>query len=143
MFKNLMIACALLWTGMAVAVEKKEGERNKILRVGGVYEVASIKEVDHGFKIEFKATAKTGKFDTLILESDHVHFSVKEGQKLRISAEVLSSNGRTAEVSQVLLFLPHEQGVAPVWMLSRKSPGELEGSKYLEMHAPQADYTIL
>ncbi len=115
------------------------------IKIGGSYEVTSIeRRQDDFFEIIFKSVSPSGKFDELKLESDHVHFSVRKGQKIRLSAEVIKVDGPRAEVSQVLLFLPHVQGVTPVWMLSRKNSNrELRGSKYIDMHAPQSDYRIL
>jgi len=130
-------------SALANAAWAADDEENKIIRVGGDYEVMSIKEKDGGFTIDFQAVTKTGKFDRLRLDSDHVHFAVKEGQKLRLSAEVVAANKDIAEVSQVLLFLPHDQGALPVWLLSRQAgSADLRSSRYLQMHAPQADYSV-
>jgi len=120
-------------------------EPSKVVKVGGTYEVVSIeRNKNNFFEIIFKSISPSGSFDELKLESDHVHFSVRKGQEIRLSAEVIKTDGAKAEVSQVLLFLPHPQGVTPVWMLSRKNiGGDLRGSKYIEMHAPQSDYSIL
>jgi len=120
-------------------------EPNKVVKVGGTYEVVSIeRNKDNFFEIIFKSISPSGKFDELKLESDHVHFSIRKGQEIRLSAEVIKTDGPKAEVSQVLLFLPHPQGVTPVWLLSRKNNGgDLRGAKYIEMHAPQSDYSIL
>jgi hypothetical protein len=117
----------------------------KVLRVGGNYVVASVDlKNDSSFLIVFKSVQPTGKFDFLRLESDHVHVAVKVGQTLRLSAEVLSSKNATADVSQVVLFLPHAQGPVPVWLMSnRVPPHDLNASKYLEMHSPVSDYTIM
>lgn len=129
----------------AISLAAKANENShEVLKVGGNFEVSSIDLVDSGtFRVEFTAVKATGRFDTLILETDHVHFSIKEGQVIRLSAEVISENKDTAEISQVLLFLPSAQGQIPVWMLSKKgSQFDLRGSKYLEMHAPINDYIV-
>jgi len=120
-------------------------EAPKILRVGGDYTVSSIDKAGEGaFKIEFKAVTPSGRFDTLKLESDHVHVAVRVGQKIRLSAEILAEAGPSAEVSQLVLFLENPQGPVPVWLLSNKAPaGELRGSRYLEMHAPMNDYQVM
>jgi hypothetical protein len=113
------------------APQKKSTEAtDKNPKVGGEYIVESLNQNDKGFfVIKFKSVVP-GKYERLILESDHVHFALEVGQKIRLSAEVLSERGNTAEVSQVLLFLPHIQGVSPVWLLSRKDNlNDLRSSK--------------
>lgn len=117
----------------------------KLLRVGGDYVVYDIRKVtEKSYEIEFRAADPTGKFDRVVLTSDHVHMAITKGQKLRISAEVGQTKGDVAEATQVLIFLPSVQGPTPIWMLSSRSKSlDLKGSKYLEMHAPQSDYTIL
>jgi len=113
-------------------------------RVGGNYTVSKIERQEAGgFRIEFQSEVKEGPFQTLILESDHVNVGVAIGQKLRLSAEVTGVAGSKAEVSQVLLFLPNIRGTMPVWMLSKRGGGDLKAGRYLEMHAPLADYQIL
>ena len=134
----LLLAC-LIPANMAFTKDS-----HKILKVGGNFEVSSIDLVDSGtFRVEFTAQKATGRLDTLVLETDHVHFSIKEGQVIRLSAEVLSENNDTAEIAQVLLFLPSAQGPTPVWMLSKKgSQYDLRAAKYLDMHAPVNDYVV-
>ncbi len=114
------------------------------MRVGGDYSVQKISaRGDGGFVIEFAAKQPTGKFDLLRLESDHVHLSVTEGQTLRISAEIDEVQGIVANVSQVLIFVPHVGGDVPIWLLSsRGSPADLRGSKYLDMHNPLSDFAV-
>lgn len=116
-----------------------------VLRVGGDYAVASIdKAGDHSFVVEFKSENPTGRFDVLRLESDHVHVAVKVGQKIRLSAEILSEQGKVAEVAQVVVFLPAADSHVPVWLLSNKAPNhELRATKFLEMHDPLTDFTIM
>lgn len=118
---------------------------NKPLRVGGDYQVSEIDRIrDDEFKIVFKAVAQTGKYDTLVLISDHVNMKVEKGQVLRLSAEVGKEDGTTAEVTQVLLFLPNGNTHVPMWMLSKHFPGrELRGSRYIDMHSPTSDYLVL
>jgi hypothetical protein len=115
------------------------------VRIGGDYKVTAIDRLKDGaFVIEFKSTAPSGKFDVLHLESDHVHVAVKVGQQIRLSAEILAEKGSTAEVSQMVIFLPSVQGHVPVWLLSNKAPAnEHPSSKYLEMHNPLNDYIIM
>jgi hypothetical protein len=116
----------------------------KVERVGGTYKVDRIKRTEEGyFRITFSATTPSGRFDELILETDHLNFLIKEGNDLRISAEVVSDSGRSAQVSQVVVFAPNLQGNMPIWLLSRKfPPRDLTGASYIEMHAPQTDYML-
>lgn len=118
---------------------------SEVLKVGGDYTVSAIEKLsEHAFRVEFKAVTPTGHFDTLRLESDHVHVAVRQGETLRLSAEILSEQGPIAEVAQVVLFLPSVQGRVPVWLLSNKAPaGELKATKYLEMHVPLTDYVVM
>jgi len=117
---------------------------HNVERVGGTYVVSAIDRVDAGFRVKFNAVAPSGNFDEITLDSPHVHVGVKVGQQLRISAEVIGGDLKVAEATQVLVFLPTQRGEVPVWMLSSKqNAGDLGGARYLEMHAPQTDYTIL
>ncbi len=116
-------------------------------RVGGRYKILSIKKVGEAdFKIRFQSERRTGHFDELMLQSDHIHISMQEGQVVRLSAEVIKApQGGEVEVTQVLLFLSHpEYGTTPVWLLSSQHPTrDFRGSRWLDMHAPQADFFIL
>jgi hypothetical protein len=117
----------------------------KVERIGGLFKITSIEKLGNkDFRIKFESETKTGKHDKLVLRSDHVHLAMQEGQVLRLSAEVLRDTSAELEVTQVLLFLPGEQGTAPIWLLSSDHPTrEFRGARWLDMHAPQADYTIL
>jgi hypothetical protein len=141
--KSLILLVSLMLSALCFTTAKAESEKYE--RVGGTYQVSKIDQRDDGtFVIEFESVQKTGKFDVIKLESDHVHASVTVGEKLRLSAEIISTKGKRAEASQVLIFVPNIQGHMPVWMLSRKAKNmDLQGSKFIEMHAPQSDYTIL
>lgn len=112
-------------------------------RVGGTYFVDSIvASKTGGFKVEFRAEVETGKFDRVRLESPNVHVALKEGEKFRISAEIVNVDGTgVAEASQVLVFLPSVRGPIPVWMLSNKG-GSLDAARYLEMNVPLNDYWV-
>jgi hypothetical protein len=142
------IVCILLLSANLAHAEDNKTNKEpqaKVERVGGNYTVSSITRTpEDTFVVIFKSVKPGERFTTLRLESDHVHVAVKEGETLRLSAEILQEKGDQAEVSQVLLFLPNIRGTTPVWLLSRKTPvGELRGSRYLEMHAPLSDYHIL
>jgi len=122
-------------------VEKKDSEFE---RVGGTFVVTSIKRISEGqFKIIFTAKDGEPRFKTLILESPHVHVAVEEGKELRLSAEIISAKGRTAEVSQMVLFIPGRVGHTPVWLLSKHAVKSAAPAKLLEMHAPSTDYQVL
>ena len=127
---------------VAIPAFADDGE---VQRVGGEYTVASIDRQSDGiFLVEFKSNAPSGRYDTLHLESNHVHVAVKVGQKLRLSAEILREKGATAEVAQMVIFFPNAQGPVPVWLLSTKAPnGMLRGARYLEMHNPLNDYIVM
>jgi hypothetical protein len=116
-----------------------------VQKVGGEYRVSKIDRNGSGvFLIEFKATQPSGRFDILKLESDHVHVSVKVGQVLRLSAEVLDEQGPVAEVGQMVLFIYGQSGRVPVWLLSRKAMGrDLKAVRYLEMHFPANDFVVM
>jgi hypothetical protein len=145
---KLLTLCLALLVSPAFAAESPKAETiegTSVLRVGGDYNVASIEKVgDSAFAIEFKSEKPSGRFDTLRLESDHVHVAVKVGQKIRLSAEILSEKGALAEVAQVVVFLPAADSHVPVWLLSNKARNhELRATKFLEMHDPQTDFTVL
>lgn len=117
----------------------------KVERIGGLFKITRIEKLgDKDFRIKFESEPKTGKHDKLVLRSDHVHLAMQEGQVLRLSAEVLRDTSSELEVTQVLLFLPSDHGTAPIWLLSSDHPNrDFRGARWLDMHAPQADYTIL
>jgi hypothetical protein len=133
---------ALVNGGISSTAE--ESTTSAPLRVGGTYLVKKIQQSENSqFKIIFESPEPTGKFDRLILETDHVHVAVTEGASIRLSAEIAEEKGKQASVSQVLLYLPNPQGDVPVFLLSRKrSTNELGAAPYLKMHNPMADYLI-
>lgn len=150
----LILGFALAFVSGAMAQDKSEKTTDakkveqleeKFVRVGGNYIVTSIDQKnDNTFLVTFKSDVATGQFDELRLESDHVHVAVKVGQTLRLSAEVLEAKGPTAQVSQVVLFFPNVGGHVPVWLMSNRFPArDLNASRYLEMHSPHTDFTIL
>ena len=130
-----------LWPQAKASSETK----GQLLKVGGDYEVTAIDHPnDSEFRVEFKAVTPTGKFDILSLHSNHVHVAVRVGQKLRLSAEILSSNGQAAEVAQMVIFIANPQGPIPVWLLSnRAGHQDLRATKYIDMHSPLTDYIVM
>ena len=129
---------------------KTPDDQPKMERTGGDYPLVEITTRCQSavrptcFRIVFDALNKTGRFDRLVLESGHVNVGVKPGDKVRLSAEIAVDRGRTAEVSQVVLFggIPGSQ--VPVWMLSSKHrAGPGPAARYIEMHAPQTDFLVL
>lgn len=151
---KVLIRCAVVITsfaGSGLLFADTEGRVMKaknsqqVSRIGGNYRVDSIRKIKENiYRITFESLEKTGKYDRLVLESDHVNIGVETGMNIRLSAEVLKEQGAQAEVSQVLLFFPAGDTHVPIWMLSRKvSPRPLRGSKFLEMHAPTSDYFVL
>jgi hypothetical protein len=126
-------------------VEQVPLGKAQVLRVGGTYKVTEINELKDGaYEILFESTEKSGRFDQLRLESDHIHVAVELGSVLRLSAEILKDGGVKADVAQMVLFLPNPKGATPVWMLSNKATShDLRATKYLDMHVPLNDYSVL
>jgi hypothetical protein len=126
-------------------VEKIRVSGSNIIRVGGNYRVEQIEKMKKGtFKISFVSVASTGRFDRLILNSDHTHVSVAKGDLIRLSAEILKDSGSVAEVAQMVVFLKTKLGQTPVWLLSNKAPlRDLRATRYLKMHAPTNDLIVL
>lgn len=145
MARLVRILCTVFLFAMPALAAELKVENPAVAKIGGVYKVTKIqKNRDGHFVVEFTSLQKTGKFDVLVLESDHLHVAVEEGKELRLSAEVLKESPKRTEVAQVLLFLPHGDTHVPVWLLSRHAPDrDLRGSRYIEMHAPTSDYLIL
>lgn len=147
LLKLLTILFAFIATnGFAADAPKAEKVPGlDVLRVGGDYTVKTIEKVgERSFLVEFQSDQPNGRFDTLRLESDHVHVAVKVGQKIRLSAEIISEKGPVAEVAQVVVFLPARDSHVPVWLLSNKAPShDLRAIKYLEMHDPLTDFTVM
>lgn len=158
MTKLIITAVMSLFTVVAIAGSKsniqgpqsllgKFDSKSSFKRVGGNYSVREIKKKKNSTVITFEAEVKNGRADYIVLEADHVHVGVREGQNLRISAEVeWKSGGDSVKVkaTQVLLFLPKKGGAVPVWLLSKKGrSNDLRGSSYLKMHNPQSDFVIL
>jgi predicted RNA-binding protein with TRAM domain len=115
----------------------------KVERVGGNFTVAKIQKLPSGgFSVDFKASEGSPKFARLHLESDHINAGLEEGETLRLSADVIGTNGDQAEIGQVVVFMPGRVGPTPVWMLSKKSPRLDPPAKLLKMHAPSTDYAI-
>jgi hypothetical protein len=131
---------------IAQTEEGASTETGQLLRIGGQYRIQKIEKLgDQDFRITFQGEPATGRYDTLVLRSDHIHVGVQEGQVLRLTAEVIKDRGPVLEVTQVLLFLNHrEYGSTPVWLLSKNHvTRDFRGARWLEMHAPQADFLIL
>ena len=86
----------LLWlVGVYTSYGDALGEEARPLRVGGDYTVTAVDRMaDREFHVEFRAVTASGKFDILNLHSDHIHIAVRKGEKLRLSAEILSKIGR-------------------------------------------------
>lgn len=139
---GILLGFIVSFSGVVFGAGEHEAQ---FVRVGGNYTVKSVeKKGEHSFVVNFAAENSSGSFDLLRLESDHVHVAVKVGRTLRLSAEILKTDGASAEISQVVLFFPSIEGHVPVWLISNKFPSrDLKASRYLEMHAPNNDYMIL
>lgn len=151
MKKNFYIAGLILsMATSAFAVETKKQQsaektetRPKVERIGGNFTVTSIKPLkEGGFRVTFAAKDGSPRFKKLVLDSSHVHMSLAEGATLRLSADVISTNSDTADVSQVVVFVPTRNGETPIWMLSRRAVDPNPPARLIEMHAPQTDYQV-
>lgn len=140
-FISLFAALALAGSGFSQEVPKE-----KVERVSGQYKLERIeKKVDNEYVLHFTAETKDGVHDQLVLNSEGMNVKIAEGQVVKLSAEVIASSAKEHEITQVLLFMPsQEYGLTPIWMLSRThETHEIRGARWLEMHAPQADYQVL
>ena len=119
-------------------------ETSKIERIGGNFRVEKISKLESGvFVVEFSAAEGDPKFKHLRLESDNINAALVEGATLRLSADVTRVRDRTAEVAQIVVFIPGPVGQhTPVWMLSRKAPRLDPPAKLLDLHAPVTDFAI-
>jgi hypothetical protein len=133
------IACfILIWSGITFAKVSPQIER-----IGGDFIVSTIKRAQNGgFIVEFRANAGSPRIRVLRLESDHVNAGLNEGDKIRLSADVVASKGDMAEVAQMVLYLPSKIGPTPVWMLSKRNKPLDPPAKLIEMHAPATDYAV-
>lgn len=112
-------------------------------KVGGTYRVQSIERSEQGFQLTLASEPSTGKFDTLRMQADHVHFGLKEGEVFRISAEIGETKEGVTSIRQLVVFFPGQQGPVPVWMVAKGiSPKEPTAAKMIEMHAPQSDFRL-
>jgi hypothetical protein len=129
------------FTGYSADATGSKGAQ--IERVGGNFKVSKISKLEKGgFKVEFLAAEGAPKFKTLLFESDHINAGLTEGSQIRLSAEVLAISGSSAEISQVVVYLPSKTGPTPVWMMSKSTSKINPPAKLLEMHAPSTDYGI-
>ncbi len=134
--KVVLIFCCM--TVSAFAAEKTNVER-----IGGNFTVTKISKLSRGgFSVDFKAAEGTPKISRLHLESDHINAGLQEGDTLRLSADVVSIKDNTAEIGQVVVFLPGRSGPTPVWMMSKRASKMDPPAKLIEMHAPSTDYAV-
>lgn len=147
MFKSLLTMIAIFelccFSVSAIAEGKME-------RIGGDYRLQGISRKCQSrpegscFRVVFEAVHKSGRFDELVLESNHVNVSVKKGDLVRLSAEIAVDRGSKAEVSQVVLFDDSGESRPPTWMLSSKhKAGPGPAARYIDMHVPQTDFLVL
>ncbi len=142
-FTFISLFAALALTPSAFS---QEAQKNKLERVSGLYKLDRVeKKVDNEYVLHFTAETKDGVHDQLVLNSEGMNVKIAEGQVIKLSAEVIASSAKEHEITQVLIFMPSpEYGLTPVWMLSRThETREIRGARWLEMHAPQADYQVL
>ena len=147
MFKSILTMFAIVEMSCSFEAALAAG---KMERIGGDYRLKEISNNCSGqkqtacFRLVFEALKMTGRFDVLLLESSHVNVGVKKGDQVRLSAEIAEDHGKSAEVSQVVLFDDSGKSRPPAWMLSSKhkaSPGP--AARYIDMHVPQTDFLVL
>ena len=146
MRKAITFILVLATLSLAASGFSQEVSKEKVERVSGQYKLDRIeKKVDNEYVLHFTAETKDGVHDQLVLNSEGLNVKIAEGQVVKLSAEVIASSAKEHEITQVLLFMPsHEYGLTPIWMLSRThETREIRGARWLEMHAPQADYQVL
>jgi hypothetical protein len=145
MIRGFKVWCLLVGLALGCDASAKSSERlTGVVRAGGEYSVARIdRNLDGSYVVEFRSPKASGRFDTLILHSDHVHVGVKVGSTVRLSAEVAAEIGPLAEVAQVVMYLPSNQGPSPVWLLSRnRQHRDLKAARYKDQHDPRSDYRM-
>lgn len=147
MFKSLLTMIAI---SVFCCISVAALAAGKMERIGGDYRLQGISRKCQFrpdvscFRVVFEAIHKTGRFDELVLESNHVNVSVKKGDRVRLSAEIAVDRGRKAEVSQVVLFDDSGKSRPPTWMLSSKhKAGPGPAARYIDMHVPQTDFLVL
>lgn len=133
-----------------LGIARAATEESRMVRIGGDYILGTITAKCREqiqpvcFRIVFDAVTKTGRFDQLVLESNHINVGINKGDRVRLSAEIAVDRGQSAEVSQVVLFEGAPGSRPPVWILSSKHrAGPGPSARYLEMHSPQTDFLVL
>ena len=140
--------CYVLISGLSfysTGVLAQDALKENVERVSGFYRVTHIdKKPGNEYDVQFAAEVKDGVHDILLLKSDGLNVKISEGQVLKLSAEVIKTATKEPEITQVLLFLPSQDyGLTPIWVLSKThETHEMRGARWLEMHAPQADYQV-
>ncbi len=139
-FFSLKIIVLLFGFGTMTAFA---AEKPSVERIGGNFTVTQISKLSRGgFSVNFKAAQGSPKISRLHLESDHINAGLQEGDTLRLSADVISIKDNTAEIGQVVVFLPGRSGPTPVWMMSKRASNMDPPAKLIEMHAPSTDYAV-
>ena len=142
MLKFILVVYALLMS-LVFSGQGFATTRPKLERIGGNFVIAKIKRIQKGgFLVEFRASEGAPRIKTLRLESDHINAGLKEGDTLRLSADVVATTDDMAEVTQMVLYMPGKVGPTPVWMLSKRSVPLDPPAKLIEMHAPSTDYAV-
>ena len=74
-------------------------------KVAGDFKVIKIqKNMASDFTIKFKPVAKNKSINLMVLNTDHVHSQISEGDVVRLSAEVVRLEAKVATVSQLVIF---------------------------------------
>jgi hypothetical protein len=142
MVKNILVVCVMLvgliWNNGIFATTSP-----KLERIGGNFVIAKIQRLQKGgFVVEFRASEGAPRIKKLRLESDHINAGLREGDTLRLSADVVATSEDLAEVAQMVLYMPGKVGPTPVWMLSKRSKPLDPPARLIEMHAPSTDYAV-
>lgn len=136
---------------LAIVILTQPGIAGLMERTGGDYFLSEVSNrcgaqrlSRRCYRIVFKSKVRTGRFDRLILDSDHMSSHLEVGSEVRLSAEIAVDKGEVAEISQVVIFAKKPDGTPPVWLLSGKhKAGPGPAARYLEMHSLQSDFSIL
>ena len=114
-------------------------------KVSGIFELVEIKKnVARDYTLTFRPVSHLKKIKILVLNTDHVHSKIRQGDKIKLSAEVSQLKNGVASVAQMVLFYDSLQGKTPIWMMSKieKANKGFNASKLLDVHSPQSDYIV-
>jgi hypothetical protein len=145
-FKVIVITIALCSLCFVANAENptSTAQTESVKRIGGDFKVAKISPLSKlGFRVLFRSTSNTAPVQFLQLDAPHLHFGLKEGQVLRLTAEVSGKIKSGYKVDQMVLFVPSNGQTNPIWLTSINSkPVAIPPGRLIELHAPRSDYTV-